>query len=67
MQEQSNRGLLIRSGEAATLLSISRRKLWALTFEEESLPYIRCGRLVRYSIADLERWITTNRKGVSHV
>jgi len=38
--------------QAAEALAISPRKLWAITFEEQpGLPYIRCGRLVRYTIA----------------
>ncbi len=56
--------LLVDSRKAAPMLAVSLRKLWAMTFEEQpGLPYIRCGRLVRYSIADLERWIESKRQG----
>jgi hypothetical protein len=60
MQEK----LLISSREAARLLSVSERKLWTMTFEESpGVPYVRCGRLVRYSPDDLARWIAGQRKG----
>ena len=46
------------------MLAVSPRKLWAMTFEETpGLPYVRCGRLVRYSPDDLRQWIDTQRKG----
>lgn len=50
--------LLVNAREAAHLLSVSRRKLLAMTIEETpGLPYVRCGRLVRYSVVDLQDWI----------
>jgi len=56
--------LLVDTREAARMLAVSPRKLWAMTFEElPGLPYIRCGRLVRYSVRDLERWIDAQRTG----
>ena len=56
--------LALRPRDAAKALGISPRKLWAMTFEEQpGLPYIRCGRLVRYPVADLQRWIELQRKG----
>lgn len=56
--------LLVTAQEAAKMLSVSPRKLWAMTFEETpKLPYVRCGRLVRYSPDDLRQWIDTQRKG----
>lgn len=56
--------LLVNAREAARMLAVSPRKLWAMTFEETpSLPYVRCGRLVRYSPDDLRRWIDAQRKG----
>jgi hypothetical protein len=59
--------LLVDSRAAAKMLSVSPRKLWAMTFEEKpGLPYIRCGRLVRYAILDLQGWIQFNRKEVAH-
>jgi hypothetical protein len=56
-------GLLVDAREASRLLAVSPRKLWAMTFEETpGLPYIRCGRLVRYSPEELRRWIEAQRK-----
>ena len=56
--------LLVDAREAARILSVSPRKLWAMTFEDQpGLPYIRCGRLVRYPVADLQRWIESQRRG----
>ena len=65
MQHQvSKESLLVNPREVARMLSVSSRKLWAMTFEEQpGLPYIRCGRLVRYSIDDLRCWIESQRKG----
>jgi excisionase family DNA binding protein len=48
--------LLLTAVQAARLLSISPRSLWSLTAKKE----IRClhvGRLVRYRLSDLQRWI----------
>lgn len=65
MQEQGTKAvLLVDARDAARLLAVSPRKLWAMTFEESpGLPYVRCGRLVRYSPDDLRRWIDAQRKG----
>ena len=59
--------LLVTAAEASRLLAVSPRKLWSMTFEETpGLPYVRCGRLVRYSPDDLRRWIDAQRKGVDN-
>jgi hypothetical protein len=56
--------LLVTARDAARMLAVSPRKLWAMTFEETpALPYVRCGRLVRYSPDDLRQWIDAQRKG----
>jgi hypothetical protein len=58
--------LLVNTRDAARMLAISPRKLWAMTFEETpALPYVRCGRLVRYSADDLRDWIAAQRQGGS--
>lgn len=55
--------LLISPREAAKLLSISERKLWTMTHAESpGVPYVRCGRLVRYAPADLQAWIEAQRR-----
>ena len=64
MQQVANVALLVAPSEAARMLAVSPRKLWSMTFEDEpGLPYVRCGRLVRYSPGDLERWIEAQRRG----
>ena len=56
--------LLVDPKEAARLLAVSPRTLWALTFEKSpALPHVRCGRLVRYAMADLQTWIDAQRAG----
>ncbi|MFZ1936666.1 MAG: helix-turn-helix domain-containing protein [Thermoguttaceae bacterium] len=56
--------LMVGPKEAARMITVSPRKLWSMTFEEQpGLPYVRCGRLVRYPVADLQRWIESQRKG----
>jgi hypothetical protein len=54
--------LLVTARDASRMLAVSPRKLWAMTFEETpALPYVRCGRLVRYSPDDLRQWIEAQR------
>jgi len=62
--EQAKEALLVDPKQAAKMLSVSTRKLWGMTFEDNpGLPYLRFGRLVRYAVADLEAWIADQRKG----
>ena len=65
MQDKETRtALLPDARKAAQMLAVSPRKLWAMTFEEQpGLPYIRCGRLVRYPIADCSTGSNRNGKG----
>ncbi|MCC7476718.1 MAG: helix-turn-helix domain-containing protein [Pirellulales bacterium] len=65
MQEQVTKpALLVAPRDAARMLAVSPRKLWAMTFDETpGLPHVRCGRLVRYSPDDLRRWIDARREG----
>lgn len=56
--------VLVDAKDAAKMLSVSPRKLWALTFEDEiGLPYVRLGRCVRYPVDDLLQWIDAQKKG----
>lgn len=56
--------VLVDPRTAAQMLSVSPRKLWAMTFEQSpSVPFIRCGRLVRYAVADLQSWAEARRQG----
>jgi hypothetical protein len=65
MHDQKARtAMLVNARDAARMLAVSPRKLWSMTFEEEpGLPYVRCGRLVRYCPDDLRRWIDSQRMG----
>jgi len=65
MQDRiAHTALLVNAKEAAKMLAVSPRKLWSMTFEDQpGLPYIRCGRLVRYPVAELLRWIEQQRQG----
>lgn len=53
---------LLTSREAASLLSISARTVWAMTVPRGSLPCVKVGRAVRYRMKDLESWIQTSGK-----
>jgi len=63
LRETIEKRLLLPPPAAARVLSVSPRKLWSMTFEDDpGLPYVRCGRLVRYAVSDLEAWIASQRK-----
>jgi predicted DNA-binding transcriptional regulator AlpA len=50
--------------EASRILAVSARKLWSMTFEETpALPHVKCGRLVRYPVSELQRWIASQTQG----
>jgi len=54
--------LLLTPRQAAQMLAISERKLWSITFAEQpGLPYVKCGRLTRYAMADLQAWVNARR------
>ena len=54
--------LLVDAREAARLLSISARTLWALQ-KSGDLPAIRIGRSVRYSTDTLRAWVAKRQEG----
>lgn len=54
--------LLYTAKEAQQSLSISARKLWSMTASGE-IKHVRCGRCVRYDIADIREFIESNKKG----
>lgn len=53
--------LLLSAAEAAAALGIGLRTLWSLTASRE-IACVRIGRLVRYDVKDLERYIDRNRQ-----
>jgi len=54
--------LLLKPSHAAEALSISARKLWAMTNSGE-IPCVRFGRSVRYDPTDLREWIDSQKGG----
>ena len=54
--------LLLTPQQAAEALAISPRKLWGMTANRE-ISSLKIGRLVRYPIDDLKRWIDAQKKG----
>lgn len=56
---------LLRSRDAAAYLAISERKLWELSAGGQ-IPMVRCGRMIRYCVADLRGWVDLHRKGGRH-
>ncbi len=48
--------LLLSPAQASRALSISERTLWALT-KAGAVPHIRIGKLVRYSVDGLRKYI----------
>jgi excisionase family DNA binding protein len=54
--------LLLTAPEAAEALSVCPRTLWELTHSGE-IPVVRIGRLVRYDVRALQRWIDEKAAG----
>lgn len=48
--------LAVDASQAAIMLSISERTLWALT-NSGQVKHVRIGRMVRYRIGDLEEFL----------
>ena len=56
--------VLLRPREAAQVLAVSERKLWAMTHEEiPAIPYVKMGRSIRYPLSELLAWIKTKQMG----
>lgn len=55
--------LLMTANEAAQALSICPRTLWTLTHAGQ-IPFVRIGRLVRYSPDDLRGWIDRQKSAI---
>ena len=62
--ETKSQQLLLSTEECARALAVSPRKCWSMTFEDQpGLPYVRCGRLVRYPLKALELWVEEHQEG----
>lgn len=55
--------LLLTPKQAAAVLQISERLLWDLSIKKKEIPYLKLGKLVRYSPQDLAAWIESQRQG----
>lgn len=51
--------LLLDAREASKALGICEKTLWNATRPRGSIPCVRIGKRVLYSVADLQRWIET--------
>jgi excisionase family DNA binding protein len=56
--------LLIREKEAARLLQISNRAMWALA-ASGAIPFVKIGRSKRYDPDDLRAYIRAQKTGVA--
>ena len=56
----TNQGLL-KTREAAKWLAVSDRTLFSLKATGE-IPHVRVGRSVRYSVDDLQQWVSKNKE-----
>lgn len=58
---EENNPLLVNSATAAKLLGISERNLWQLK-KDGSIPVVKIGKLTKYHIPSLHKWIEENTK-----
>lgn len=58
--DQSEPRKLLTGREAAKVLGVCDKTLWAMTNRGE-MPAVRRGRSVRYDPADLNQWIASNK------
>jgi hypothetical protein len=54
--------ILVDAGEAARRLSISPRYLWDETVPRGSIPCVRQGRRVLYSVESLQAWVRSQEQ-----
>lgn len=52
---------MIDEDRLATLLGISKRMLQDMRLRREGIPFVKVGRLVRYKIEDVERYLAERR------
>lgn len=52
--------LLLTEVQAAEFLNLSVRTLQSWRVSGSKIPFVRCGRAVRYNFADLLAWIRAN-------
>jgi len=62
LQEAEGEDRILKSPEAADYMGISLRHLYAIS-ESGALPRIKIGRSVRYSLADIRRYLESRKNG----
>lgn len=70
MKQETVRPKLLTEEQAATYLGVSRQFLRKSRIDgnrvnhADAPPFIRAGRMIRYSVDDLEAWIAAHREEV---
>jgi hypothetical protein len=54
--------LLVSAPQAADMMGIGTRLLWSET-NRRTIPHVRIGRRVLYSVTSLQKWIESREKG----
>jgi excisionase family DNA binding protein len=54
---------LLTARAAAAALSVSERKLWAMTHPRGPIPVVKIGRSVRYPSEALRAWVAAQQRG----
>lgn len=57
---------LLTPKQTAEFLGISHRTLESMRLKGEGPAYFKVGRLVRYPDSLIEKWLLSNRMGLSH-
>lgn len=63
MRSTDIRKLLVDSRVACELLDMSERKLWSLR-KSGSIPFLKVGNSIKFSICALEEWIQAQQRKV---
>jgi len=58
---EENQPLLVNPAIAARLLDISERKLWQMK-DDGTIPYVKIGKLIKYHVPTIQKWIVDNTK-----
>ena len=64
MSKEIVQPLLLNIPQVATMLSLSRTKVYEL-IATEGLPVVRFGRAVRVSLTSLQQWVERRERGLA--
>lgn len=62
MIKQLEMDLLLTLDEAAEYLRVSKSSIYKKV-AVKGIPHFRCGRLIRFKAAELEKWVQAGREG----